>query len=152
MHWPAKVAPRKAWYKDPAQLIDLLPTIIDVSGATYPGQYHGNAISALDGISLRPAFEGKSLQRQDPIFIEHENNAFVREGDWKLVGRGVAKQKGVDASKWELYNVAKDRTETENLATQEPERLQALAAKWNRWAERAKVYPKTVKRSGPAEK
>lgn len=152
MHWPARIAPRQAWYQDPAQLIDLLPTIIDVSGAAYPERYRGHAMPALDGMSLRPAFDGKSLQRKDPIFIEHENNAFVREGDWKLVGRGVSKPTGVDASKWELYNVAKDRTETEDLAMREPEKLRALAAKWNRWAERAKVYPKTVKRSGPAEK
>jgi len=142
LHWPAHIAPRESWYREPAQLIDIMPTILDVAGADYPATFHGNDIPPLDGISLRPAFAGKPLDRNAPIFIEHENNAFVREGDWKLVGRGVAGRQGVEPAKWELYNLASDRTETTNLAADYPEKVAELAAKWNRWAERARVYPK----------
>ena len=144
LHWPAQIAPRETWYRDPAQLIDIMPTILDVAGAEYPATFHGNGILPLDGISLRPAFSGEPLNRNAPIFVEHENNAFVRDGDWKLVGRGVATQQGVDASKWELYHVAIDPTETRNLAANYPERVTELAAKWNRWAERVCVYPKRI--------
>ena len=142
MHWPAKIKRQDGWYSDPAQLIDVVPTILDVAGAKYPEKFHGNDIPALDGISLRPAFNGKSLKREDPIFIEHENNAFIRDGDWKLVGRSVATNKGTDASKWELYNMAKDRTETNNLVSTNPAKAKELAAKWEAWAKRAAVYPK----------
>ncbi len=142
MHWPSKIQPRKDWYRTPAQLIDVVPTLLDVAGATYPETYKGNKIHSLDGLSLRPAFEGKAFDRGAPIFIEHENNASMREGDWKLVGKGVAEPQGVNRSKWELYNIAKDRTETTNLASAMPEKVKEMADKWEAWAKRAKVYPK----------
>ncbi len=142
LHWPAHIAPRETWYTDPAQLIDIAPTILDVADGDYPTTFGGHDILPLDGISLRPAFTGESLDRKAPLFIEHENNAFVRDGDWKLVGRGVAGPQGVDPAKWELYNMAIDRTELRNLAAAHPEIVADLAAKWSKWAERARVYPK----------
>ena len=33
-------------------------------------------------------FKGKPLKRGNRFFVEHENNAFVRDGKWKLVGAG----------------------------------------------------------------
>ena len=148
MHWPAGIEAREDWFTEPAQLIDIMPTILDVAGADYPAKMHGNELPALDGVSLRPAFGGSSLERGAPIFIEHENNAFVRDGDWKLVGRGVSADDGVKPEKWELYHMATDRTETTDLAATRPEKVQELAARWNTWAERAAVYPK----AGPASK
>jgi arylsulfatase len=142
MHWPKRIKTVRDWYGAPAQLIDIVPTILDVAGAKYPEKYHGNDIPALDGISMRPAFSAAPLGRDEPIFIEHENNAFVRDGDWKLVGQGVAANAAVDASKWELYNMVGDRTETHNLAATQPDKVNELAEKWNAWAERVGVYPK----------
>lgn len=151
MHWPAKIQPREEWYTEPAQLIDIMPTILDVAGANYPKEAHGEAIHSLDGVSLRPAFDGKSLERKEPIFIEHETNACVRDGDWKLVGKSVATIDGTDESKWELYNMAEDRTETNDLAKAKPEKVKELAAEWEKWAERVKVYPRGDK-SPPVKK
>ena len=142
MHWPAAIAPRGEWYQSPAQLIDIMPTLLDVAGATYPTQYHGNEILPGDGISLRPAFAGQPLNRENPLFIEHENNAFVRDGKWKLVGRNVARPKGVQADRWELYDLEADRTETTNLVEQYPEIAEKMATQWKAWATRVQVYPK----------
>lgn len=153
MHWPATIEQQADWYSEPSQLIDVMPTILDVAGATYPKEFHGNQIPALDGVSLRPAFASKSLARKDPIFVEHENNAFIREGGWKLVGRGVAATEAVEPDKWELYNMITDRTETRNIAKSNPGVVKALAAKWDAWAERVAVYPKrspNAKKSGGA--
>ncbi len=41
MHWPAKIAPRADWYDDTAQHIDVMPTLLDVAGATYPAERKG---------------------------------------------------------------------------------------------------------------
>ena len=142
MHWPDGIAGQAQWYREPAQLIDVMPTLLDVSGSTYPGKFSGNTIPAIDGVSLRPAFAGEPLHRPDPIFIEHENNAFVRDGDWKLVGRGVAGREAVDPAKWELYNLTDDRTELNNLAGTMPSKVNELASKWTVWADRVGVYPK----------
>jgi arylsulfatase A-like enzyme len=124
-------------------LIDVVPTIIDVAGATYPETYGGNEIVPLDGLSLRPAFGGDNLDRGEPIFIEHENNAFVRDGDWKLVGRGVSPAGGLKKENWELYNLAEDRTELNDLAATHPEKLEAMSKQWEEWATHASVFPKT---------
>jgi len=142
LHWPAGIAPREDWYDDPAQLIDILPTILDVAGADYPATAHGNALPPLDGVTLRPAFDGTPLGREDPIFVEHETNAFIRDGRWKLVGTKVATKDGTDAAQWELYDMEKDRTETNDLASTMPDKVTELAAQWEAWAGRVKVYPR----------
>ncbi|MEM8955168.1 MAG: arylsulfatase [Verrucomicrobiota bacterium] len=152
MHWPAAIEARYDWYAEPAQLIDVVPTIIDVAGAIYPETYGGNAIVSLDGMTLRPAFEGESLGRVEPIFIEHEDNAFVLDGNWKLVGRGVSPAKGVDQKKWELYDLAADRTELNDLAARKPEKLEKLAQKWDEWAGRVGVYPKELRGGNKGKK
>lgn len=142
MHWPAGIERQAEWYADPAQLIDIMPTILDVANATYPAKYKGNDIQPADGVSLSPAFASESLQRPTPIFIEHENNAFVRDGKWKLVGRGVAGRERVFPDRWQLYDMQADRTETNNLAKSMPDKVEELASKWDTWAKEAKVYPK----------
>ncbi|MEM9481090.1 MAG: arylsulfatase [Verrucomicrobiota bacterium] len=147
MHWPARIQPQADWYHEPAQLIDLMPTILDVADGTYPVQAHGNDIPPLDGISLRPAFDGKTLGREDSIFVEHEDHGFIRDGKWKLVGVGVAAKDEVKPDKWELYDMEKDRTETKNLAQTHPEIVSKLAEKWDTWSREAMVYPKRLAKS-----
>nr|WP_261342255.1 arylsulfatase [Aeoliella mucimassa] len=142
MHWPNGVKQQADWYQSPAQLIDIMPTLIDVAGATYPTTYQGNDILPGDGVSLRSAFTGEALGRENPIFIEHEHNAFIRDGKWKLVGRNVAKPRRIDAAQWELYDLEVDRTELHNLAADMPEKVKEMAAKWKAWSKEAKVYPK----------
>ena len=146
MHWPARIKPQSQWYREPAQLIDILPTLMDVAGADYPKQVGGNEITPLDGISLRPAFDGQMLDRKSPIFIEHEKNAFVRDGRWKLVGRAVATTRGTDPTKWELYDMRADRTETNDLLDSHATLALRLAGQWESWAEQVGVYPKPTKR------
>ena len=142
MHWPAKIKPQDNWYRDPAQLIDVMPTLLDVARIDYPKQFEGRDILPLDGVSLSPAFVGDSLQRDNPIFIEHESNAMVRDGKWKLVGRGVVGPEKVKSEKWELHDMQTDRTETNNLAETMPNKIDELALKWKAWSDRVGVYPK----------
>ncbi|MDG2130985.1 MAG: arylsulfatase [Fuerstiella sp.] len=144
MHWPEMIQPRKHWFRSPAQLIDIVPTLLDVAGATHPEHFNGNPIPTLDGISLRRAFTGDRLDRSEPICVEHENNAFVRDGDWKLVGRGVSPAAGIVHARWELYNIASDRTETIDLAESHPALVKKMSDHWAKWARRVNVYPKTA--------
>lgn len=141
-HWPARIKTGRDWFREPAQINDVMATLIDVTGATYPAEFHGHAILPLDGISLLPAFEGNHLVRNHPLFLEHENNAFVRDGEWKLVGRNVSPPAGLKTGRWELYHLSTDGTELDNLAAKEPERVSSMSAQWMDWAKRAHVYPK----------
>ena len=146
MHWPKGIKKQSDWFREPAQLIDVMPTILDVAKADYPKTFNKRTIPPIDGVSLRPAFQGKSLARTSPIFIEHENNAFARDEKWKLVGRGVAGPEKVNRKKWELFDMLNDRTETKNLASTMPEKVDEIAAKWHAWSQRAGVYPKPIKK------
>ena len=75
---------RNALERQPAHVIDEMPTLIDVAGAKYPRAIKGQAIRAMEGDEPAPAFAGQSLRRTQPLFWEHENRA-VRAGNWKLV-------------------------------------------------------------------
>ena len=126
-HWPAGIPDdlKGQWTDAVGHLIDLAPTAVDLAGGdpTKGG--------TMEGISLVPALQGKSLERAEPIFWEHEGNAAVRDGKWKLVrlqGQG-----------WRLYDIKADPTELRNLAFDEPDRVEAMAAEWQAWADRVGV-------------
>ncbi len=133
VHWPARIAAKGELRQQPGHLVDLMATCVDVAGATYPGEFHGHAIQPMEGKSLVPAFANQPIQR-DALYWEHEGNAAIRVGDWKLVRLG---RRGP----WELYNLKTDRTELHDLAAAEPDRVKELAAKWESWANRAQVKP-----------
>jgi len=142
MHWPSGIKSQKDWYRSPAQIIDLFPTLLEVCGVDYPKSFHGNSLPSLRGISLTPSFSGKPLERSKPMFSEHENNAFMIEGRWKLVGKGVSSPKGPEIEKWELYDLKQDRTELNDLALTKKDRIKSMSKAWHAWSLRDKVYPK----------
>lgn len=143
-HWPAGIRARGELRTEPAHLIDIMATCVAVSGAGYPTEFNGQPITPLEGRSLTPVFAGQPLQR-DALFWEHEGNAAVRVGDWKLVRLGRA-------GAWELYDLKADRTEQHNLADAQPTRVKELTAKWDAWAQRANVLPYPGPANGPAAK
>lgn len=135
VHWPNGIPKERdgQWERQPGHLIDIMATCVDVSGATYPAEVNGNKIKPMQGVSLVPALAGRDLNRKEPLFWEHESNRAVRDGKWKLVA---------DADEpWELYDMAKDRTEMHNLAAKHPEKVKELAAEWDAWAARSDVLP-----------
>jgi ABC-type molybdate transport system permease subunit len=100
------------------------------------------AIAPLEGASLRPAFNGDIGESEGegegggrpPMFWEHEGNAAVRIGKWKL----VRKYPGP----WELYDMDADRTELHDLSATHPERVRDMAARYEEWARRCGVIPR----------
>ena len=132
-HWPAgiPVARRNALEKQPVHLIDIMATAVDLAGAHYPRQRDGQAIEPMQGVSLRPAFDGQPLGRTQPIFWEHEGNKAVRDGRWKLVLR--------HRQPWQLFDMEADRTEQHDLIGHHPEVAARLEAAWNDWARRTHV-------------
>ncbi|MDI1337772.1 MAG: arylsulfatase [Lacunisphaera sp.] len=134
-HWPAGIAARLngRLENQPGHLIDLMATCVDLAGAKYPTQAHGENIPPMEGVSLRPAFAGEPLRRTAPIFWEHEGSRAIRDGQWKLVSKYP--------DGWELFDMAVDRTEQHDLAAQSPDRVKAMSAQWAAWAARVGVRP-----------
>ncbi|HEY2588125.1 MAG TPA: arylsulfatase [Tepidisphaeraceae bacterium] len=134
VHWPDRIKAPGQLRTQPGHVIDLMATCVDVAGATYPKEFDSKPIQPMEGRSLIPAIVDDKPIERDAIYWEHEGNAAIRVGDWKLVRFG---RKG----KWELYNMAADRTELHDLSTEEPQRAKELLAKWDAWAKRAHVEP-----------
>lgn len=133
VHWPNGIAEKGGLRHSAFQLPDIMATVLDVSGAEYPKEYKGNKILPLEGVSMVPTFSSEAA-RNAPLFWEHEGNAAVRVGKWKL----VRKYPGA----WELYDMELDRTELNDLAAQHPERVKEMKAQYDAWANRCGVIPR----------
>jgi len=133
-HWPAGIPAKNELRSEPSHIVDIMATVADVGGASYPKELNGQAILPLEGRSLKPVFANQPMTPRT-IFWEHEGNAAVREGDWKLVRKEAV-------GKWELYDLKMDRTELHNLAVARPEKVRELLEKWEAWAKRTNVLPK----------
>jgi arylsulfatase A-like enzyme len=132
-HWPAGIAAKNELRTFPSHLIDMMATCVDLAKTEYPAEKGGSTITPMEGVSLLPAFADGELARAQPIFWEHEGNRAVRAGQWKLVSRHN------NNSEWELYDLEKDRTETDNLAESHPQEAERLRTAWEQWAKRAGV-------------
>lgn len=123
-HWPAGIPKSSAgkYVREYAYLPDFMATCIEVSGAQYP-----NEAPPCEGTSMVSLLEGSQMPiHVDPIFWEHEGNAAVRWGGWKLV-REYRKP-------WELYDIDSDRAEMADQARTEPEKMKEMITRWERWA------------------
>jgi arylsulfatase len=132
LHWPAGIAERGAIRHTPGQLPDIMATVLEVTGAAYPTEHDGRVIPPCEGESLTRSFTGES--ERGPMFWEHEGNAAVRVGRWKLVRKYPGS--------WELYDMVEDRTEMHDLAAQHPDRVREMSVQYSAWAERCGVVPR----------
>ncbi|MEQ8785279.1 MAG: arylsulfatase [Pirellulaceae bacterium] len=126
VHWPAGMKRRAEIDHHAAHIIDLMPTIVEVSGAKYDSPL------PLPGESLTPLLRGESPAPRT-LYFEHEGNRAVLQDKWKLVAR-----KGAP---WELYDTTRDRTELDDLAKDHPQQVERLAELWDAWAEANDVTP-----------
>src|SRR3954471_24346187 len=137
VHWPAGIAAQRNGKLEtqPGHLVDIMPTVVELTGAKYPTEFKGHAIQPEEGVSLVPALAGKPIDRKAPIYFAHEGNRALRDGKWKL----VMKYKGP----WELYDMEADRTERHNIIKDKPKLSDKMIAEWDAWAKRADVDPWT---------
>jgi arylsulfatase len=132
VRWPARLADRGSLRHDPAHLIDLLPTFLEMAQASFPARWRERATVAPEGVSLLPALSRQPLPER-ALFWEHEGHRAVRQGRWKLVS--------AFPGEWELYDMVADRTELNDLAARYPERVATMAEQYRAWAERTGVQP-----------
>ena len=147
VHWPEGIAGKGELRRQRGYLPDVMATILDLTGADYPAEVGGNRISPPEGVSLLPALAGRELTERMMCW-EHEGNAAVRDGRWKLVKNfnaslhGADPYSGAERGDWELYDSDSDRTELRNQASAHPERVQRMKAFWEEWAKRCGVIPR----------
>ena len=67
---------------------------------------------------------------------QHLNHAAIHDGNWKLVTLNDRNN-----ARWELYDVSRDRSETQNGVEQHPDIVRRLLPVWQTWAKSADVLP-----------
>ncbi len=128
VHWPGHIEPGTIT-RQPGHIIDMMPTCLEAAGGEFPTEHQGSTLLPVEGRSLVPVFEGKQREPHAQLCWEWSKSAAIRRGDWKAVWDKLV-------GRWELYDLASDRTETNDLAAREPDVLNELAAAYDEWAER----------------
>jgi arylsulfatase A-like enzyme len=117
----------------PGHLVDFMATCLDLAGAKYPATFDGRTLDPLQGLSLVPIFRGETRPPHETLYFHFSDSRALRQGDWKVVS--------VRGGPWELYNLATDRSELNDLAAKEPDRAAAMSALWHKMAEETDRLP-----------
>lgn len=121
VRWPDGIAARGEFRTTPGHVVDVVPTVLEVAaGAAAVATAEG--APPRPGVSLVPNFARDGAAPHDRLWWLHEGNRALRRGDWKLVA--------VKGQPWELYDLATDRTETNDVAKSRPELVEELEQAW----------------------
>ena len=137
-HWPKGLESKAAETSDgvskdhgpvthqPGHLIDFMATFLELGEATYPEKVGSRIIDPLQGKSLVPIFQGRQRNGHQTLYQHFGTDRALRQGDWKVVA--------AKGGRWELYNLAEDRTELNDLRQKHPERTSRMIREWFRIA------------------
>ena len=127
-HWPRKITQGGQLRENPAHLIDIVPTALEIAQVKKPADWKGDPIPTAPGISLVPSFASATTASRPPLWWLHEGNRALLHDGWKIVAR--------KSQPWELYRIQKpngeadDRAESVDLASQTPSKVAELSAIW----------------------
>jgi arylsulfatase A-like enzyme len=117
---------------------DIMPTLLEIAGTSYPQSRDGHDLPPLVGKSWGPVLAGKvDSVRTDQDYLAWEifGNRAVRQGDWKIRWE----YKSLGKADWELYNVTADPSERKDLAAQQPDKVKAMVALWDDYVRKNNV-------------
>jgi arylsulfatase A-like enzyme len=139
--WPKGIAARGELRHQFAHACDLTPMLLDIVGIEPPTHINGIAQMPLEGTSFAASLNDAAAPAKDrPQYFE----MFGHRGIWRAGWKAVAFHPPgtpYETDQWELFNLDKDFSETNDLAGQEKEKLQALVALWWEEAEKHNVLP-----------
>lgn len=127
IRWPAGLEQKGEYIREHAHINDIMPTCLELAGVQYPKFYKGVELGKLDGSTFLPLLKGEKQDKERAFFWEHEGNAAVRVGDWKLVS--------LHKKDWELYNLKEDPYEVNDLVKQYPDKSKELLQRYVAWTE-----------------
>ncbi|RYD63747.1 MAG: hypothetical protein EOP83_11410, partial [Verrucomicrobiaceae bacterium] len=135
MQWPDGFSAKGTWVETPTHLIDVMSSIVDATGATYPTTFKSHPVLPLEGTSLISMINGTVPDRT--LCVEHETNRMIRKGKWKLVTESfTAHDSEFTAHQKLLYDMDADPGEANDLAAQQPAKVVELVDEWNAWSTR----------------
>jgi len=143
--WPKGIKAKGEVRNQYHHSVDIVPTILDCCGVEMPKVYRGIEQHPMSGISMRYTFEAQPdapTQKKRQYYAMLGTRGIWEDG-WKAsaVHAALSDKGHFDQDQWELYHVDVDRSESTDLAQQQPDKLQALIKAWFEEAERNNVLP-----------
>jgi arylsulfatase A-like enzyme len=139
--WPAGIPARGELRHQFTHASDLTPTLLDVIGINPPTQINGIRQMPLEGTRFAPSLHDPNApSKAQPQYFEMFGHRGIWDNGWKAVAYHPPGTP-YETDKWELFHLDKDFSETNNLADQEPQRLEALKQLWWQEAEKHQVLP-----------
>ncbi len=143
--WPKGIKARGEIRHQYHHSVDIVPTLLEACGIEMPEVYNGVKQTPLSGVSMVYTFDADPnapTRKRGSILLYAGNKRYLER--WLescCCSLALSGKSAFDKDVWELYNVAEDRSETNNLAEEHPEKLQELIDEWFRQAEINKVLP-----------
>src|SRR5262249_42136773 len=129
-------------------VIDLAPTILEAAGIRQPHVVNGIEQKPIEGVSMVYTFDSAAApDRRTVQYFEMMGNRAVYKTGWMAATRhGIpwltaGQATGFDADRWELYHVAKDFSQADDVAGENPDKLKELQAAFEVEARKYNVYP-----------
>ncbi len=114
-------------------IMDLAPTIYELSGVTYPKKWQGNQLYPLRGSSLLPIISGtaSTIHPNSYVFaLEHAGYTMLQKGQWKITNS----IRPFSEANFELFDLSKDLGENHDLKNSAPEKYQELIREWHQFS------------------
>ena len=148
VHWPARIRGAHGEVRSQFHhVIDVAPTVLEAAGLPEPGMVNGTKQRPMDGLSMVYAFDDpKAVGRRTTQYFEMFGNRAIYHDGWVAATRHslpwlMAALPPFDQDRWELYNVAEDFSQANDLAAQNPQKLKELQDLFTKEAIRNKVFP-----------
>jgi arylsulfatase len=123
--WPNGIRDRGRISPELSHITDVPATILDVAGVDSPAEFAGRGLAQPMGRSLLPVLQGHEREGHATLCWNTSGSRAVREGSWKLVA--------APGGPWELYDLNRDRTELNNVADANPQRVMRMAKSFEDW-------------------
>jgi arylsulfatase len=149
VHWPAGIKAKGEVRDQYHHIIDIAPTILDVTGVEFLAEVDGVAQMPFDGVSMRYSFDDAKAPTNHPEqYYELFGNRAIYQDGWKAATVHANRMPWeinlvapFEGDVWELYHIDEDFSESVNLADKHPDKLEELKARWEELAWENNVYP-----------
>ena len=147
IQWPAGIKSKGEVRSQFGHVIDIAPTVYEVTKIPAPTMVNGIQQDPIEGTSLAYTFNDAAAEEQHKVqYFEMFGNRGVYQDGWfaRTIHRPAWRQKPdntLQEDKWELYNNAEDFSLANDLAAQNPDKLKAMQDLFMAEAEKYHVLP-----------